>query len=105
MYDEEAIYQDADIEAAEWEVRGNEHWARVDQVTKLQKADRPADAAKLCSHSAGYGLVGTHAVQVKDSAYGKAVFRCTYCGAALDREPWDNPRIISIDLSTIIHEG
>ena len=69
-YDDEAIYQDADIEQAELEAAGS----------------------------------GTHATAVNDpdAGSGTVLFRCSYCGAGLDREPWDgDPRILNIHLSTI----
>ncbi len=103
-YDDEAIYQDADIEAAELEAAGNEHWAKIGRGDMLRAKGHPGDAAKCCPHSAGYGLSGTHATTANDPDAGSdtVLFRCSYCGAGLDRDPWDgDPRILNIHLSTI----
>ena len=104
-YDEDAIYTDADIEQAELEAKSNEHWGRVCRGDRLRAEGRFGDAAKCCPHSGGYGLNGTKAVAVNDPDAGSdtIVFRCNYCGAGLDRKPWDgNARILNIHRAAAI---
>lgn len=108
MFDEDAIYQDADIEQAELEAVGDEIWAAIKKGDKLRAAGLPFEAAGRCPHTAGYGLNGSHARDVGDPHAGSeaVVFRCSHCGAGLDREPWDgDARILNVELSTIVQEG
>ena len=100
---DDGFYSDADIEMAELEEAGNAVHAAIERGNKLRAQGRSFDAAHLCPHSAGYGLRGSHAKAMNDPDVGHsiAVFRCTHCGAALDREPWDYGRIVNVELAMI----
>ncbi len=100
------FYSDADIEQSELEAAGNELHAQVQTAQRLRDAGRPFDAAKRCPHSAGYGLDGSHATTVQDPDSGSSGFRCSHCGAKLDRDPWDrDARIVNVEVSMITTRG
>ena len=101
--DADSFYNDADIEQADLEAAGNEAYAAYAAGDKLRAQGNPFDAAKCCPHGAGYGLGGSHARDVGDPLAGdtKAAFRCTHCGSAMDADPWDGGRILSVDVSTL----
>lgn len=94
MYDPEAIYQDADIEQAEFERQGYEFAAREHRSQKLREAGDLTAAADACPHGSGYPLHSLAAEHESDPGAGEDGYRCTGCGSRLDKAPWDGGTVL-----------
>ena len=82
-YDEEAIYQDADIEQMQYEREGRELAARRRKMESLIETD-PEAAVKWCDHDSSYPLDSPAAVNNSAPRAGQQdSSRCCSCGSVL----------------------
>lgn len=82
MYDPEVVYQDADIEQAQYEMEGNALARRQRHVETLKRAGADAEATEICAHGYVGKLDGL--CSKDDPRYGEEGFRCYDCGAVID---------------------
>lgn len=90
--DPEAIIQDADIEAAEFEAAAADHVRSLRAMRRARAAGDLARAARLCPHGWGYPTDSPAAVNSSDPRAGTLGYRCLNCGSWLDRDPFRFPR-------------
>lgn len=90
-YDPEAIYQEADIEAAEFEREARYAEAQRLKAVKLRAAGKLIEASELCPHGAQYTLSGKAAEWAGDPRHGEAGERCRECNSVLSEYRFGDP--------------
>ena len=94
FYDEEAVYQDADIEQAQFEAEGRVFSLRMHQSKLLRAEGNLEKAAAKCPHSGGYPLDSPAAEYENDPNKGEEGVRCSDCGSRLSAFVWDGGEVI-----------
>lgn len=94
MYDPEAVYQDADIEQAQFEADGARLAADRRESERLAAEGNLVEAAEMCPHGGGYPLDSPAALNDGDPNAGEHGVRCSDCGSRLSAFAWEGGEVL-----------